>query len=74
MYPWDQRMAKVAQVVHRHAAHIHAHMAGFERDKFLQVTRQRVVDTERHGRVGKPGAGRKGQAPRLKKPDRQLSG
>ena len=43
------RMAEVAQVIHRHAAHIHAHMARFERNEVFQSTRQRVVDTQGHG-------------------------
>ena len=42
-------MAQVAQVVHGHAADVHAHMAGFERGKRFQCTRQRVVDTQTHG-------------------------
>ena len=43
------RMAQVTQVIHGHAADIHAHMAGFERNKRLQGTRQRVVDAQTHG-------------------------
>ena len=42
------RMSDVAQVINRHAANIHAHMVGFQRNKWLHVTRQRVVDAQRH--------------------------
>ncbi len=41
-------MADVAQVVDRHAAHVHAHMAGLDRGKVFQCTRQRVVDAQTH--------------------------
>ena len=43
------RVSQVAQVVHGHAAHIHAHMARFDWRKRFQCTRQRVVDTQTHG-------------------------
>ncbi|MNV52694.1 hypothetical protein D3C71_1448010 [compost metagenome] len=42
-------VADMAQVVNGHAAHIHAHMARFERGKVFQCTRQRVVDAQTHG-------------------------
>ena len=51
------RMAQVAEVVDRHAADVHAGMAGFERGKGLQRTRQRVVDAKAHGSVGNRCAG-----------------
>ena len=38
------RMAEVAIVVHRHAAHVHAGLARSDGHEFLLVTRQRVVD------------------------------
>jgi hypothetical protein len=37
-------MAEVAEVIDRHAANIHAHMAGFERLERLERTRERVVN------------------------------
>jgi hypothetical protein len=42
------RMAQVAEVIDRHAADVHAHMARLERRKRFQCTRQRVVDTQTH--------------------------
>ena len=43
------RVAKMAQVVHRHAAHVHAHVTALDRGKRLHRTRQRAVDTQTHG-------------------------
>ena len=42
------RMAEVAVVVHGHAAHVHAHLAGFDGRENLFVPVQGVVDPE-HG-------------------------
>ena len=44
------RMAEVTQVIHRHAAHVHAHVAGVDRGKRRHPTRERVVDAECHDR------------------------
>ena len=38
----------VAEVVHRHATDVHAHMTRLDRRKRFQCTRQRVVDTQTH--------------------------
>jgi len=37
-------MTQVTEVIDRHAADVHAHMTGFERNKRLQRTRERVVN------------------------------
>ena len=42
----------VAQVINRHAADIHADMAGLNWGKLFQGTRQRVVDAQAHGAIG----------------------
>jgi len=42
------RMADVAKIVDRDAAHVHPHVAGFDRRKTLQPTRKRVVDLQGH--------------------------
>ncbi|MCY1234348.1 hypothetical protein D9M72_469290 [compost metagenome] len=41
------RVANVAVVVHRHAADIHADLAGFDGHEWLLLTRERVVDVQR---------------------------
>ena len=40
------RMAEVAEVVHRHAAHVHADLAGFDGREGFLAARQGVVDGE----------------------------
>ena len=45
-------MADVAEVVDRHAAHVHAHVLGIDRREGLDGTRKRVVDAQRHGPEG----------------------
>ena len=42
----------VTQVIHRHAAHIHAHVAGVQRRKFFHASTQRVVNANAHGLQG----------------------
>ena len=42
------RMPQMAQVVHRHAAHVHAHMTGFGGGEIDHVTRKRVVNAQAH--------------------------
>ena len=44
-------VADVAQVINRHAADVHAHMAGVDRGELFKGTRQRVVDAQTHGTV-----------------------
>ena len=43
------RMTQVAQVIDRHAADVHADVAGLNRRKMFQRTRQRVVNAQTHG-------------------------
>ena len=43
------RMTHVAEVIHRHAAHIHPHMAWREWFQNLQLTRERVENSKGHG-------------------------
>ncbi|MNT43025.1 hypothetical protein D3C72_1794760 [compost metagenome] len=40
-------VANVTIVVHRHAAHIHADLAGFDWHEWLFLTRERVVDVQK---------------------------
>ena len=42
-------MTHMAEVIHRHAAHIHAHMARREWFENLQLTRERVENSKGHG-------------------------
>ncbi len=51
------RMTDVAQVVHRDAAHVHAHAARLDGRKILQGTRERVVDAQTHGKTSVAGGG-----------------
>jgi hypothetical protein len=39
----------MTEVIHRHAAHVHAHMAGREWFENLQLTRKRVENSKGHG-------------------------
>ncbi len=54
------RVTHVAEVVDRHAADVHAHLAGLERDEGFDPAGQRVVDAQRHREAvkanGLPGA------------------
>ena len=49
------RMADVAQVVHRDAAHVHAHVTRVNGRKVHQPTRERVVDAQGHGKKARKG-------------------
>ena len=51
------RMANVAQVVNGDAAHVHAHVAGFDRSKGLNRAGQRVVNAKGHESLGARAAG-----------------
>lgn len=42
------RMAQMAEVIDRHAAHVHAHPARLQWGELLQFTRKRVVDAQTH--------------------------
>ena len=44
----DPRVAEMAVVVDRHAADVHAHLAGYQGDKLLLLASERVVDFQ-HG-------------------------
>ena len=54
------RMPDVAQVINRHAANVHADMAGLQGNKLFNHTTKRVVDAQTHeiGWLNKPGARR----------------
>ena len=43
-------MPEMAEVIHGHAAHVHAHLTRYQRGKLLQCTRQRVIDSQAHGK------------------------
>ena len=43
------RMADVAQVIHRHAADVHTHLARTQGHKCFALPRQRVVQGQTHG-------------------------
>ena len=43
------RVAEVAQVVHRHAADVHAHLARLNGNECFQLTRERVENSQGHG-------------------------
>ena len=44
-------MPEVAQVIHRHATHIHAHVAGLDRQQRHHGTRQGAVNSKAHGSI-----------------------
>ena len=44
-------MAEVAKVIHRHATHIHAHMAWLDRQQRQHGTRQGAVNSQAHGSI-----------------------
>ena len=54
-------MAQVAQVIHRHATHVHAHMARLQGLEVGNGTQERVEDAQAH--LGKPNSGRPANRP-----------